>query len=114
MTLLLKQTTVIANFTSKHARQEAQFFMASTRTEVIRIVLDSEESERLSVLVNALAALGTAFLHREDADGMCFDLIPPTQDQGAIRASCLIIRETMHFNAVVAPAWKDGSHYKED
>jgi hypothetical protein len=116
MTLLLKQITVIANFTSKLVRQEAQLSMASTRTEVIRIVMDSEEYERFDPLIEALLTLDMAFMHRRDADGACFDLIPPRQNQAWLRDAVLRLQEG-HFNAVVAPEWKDdpvGSHFKED
>lgn len=85
---------------------------------VVRVVLPPEECNQPAMgLLEVLTMTGLARLHRRDADGACFDLLPPSGVDSAHWADALA--ESMvqgrwgwYFNAVRAPAWGDGPQYE--
>jgi len=75
---------------------------------VIRIVTDHQQSLDLYEWIESLRYAGLVVIHRNDNDGMCFDVLPPHGVVSAQWAQANAERmQTFGINAVAAPEWAD-------
>lgn len=93
--------------------------MATERLWVVRVVMghtsvpavQKMRDEGLLLLLQCLRYAGTVAIHRDDEDGMCWDLLPPrhinhhgNQTWAKMTASRM---KSFGLNAVAAPEWKE-------
>jgi hypothetical protein len=76
---------------------------------VVRVVLPDgvhELSAQVRTLLHCLGHGGPMVIHRDDEDGMCFDIVPPAgvTDTKAWADEMAAALESFHYNAVRAPA----------
>lgn len=78
----------------------------------VRVVLDGGvlgECERIQPLLPLLTGAGYVHLHRDDKDGLCFDLLPSAtagaDNSQAWAAKVAALCVELGWNAVGAPAW---------
>jgi hypothetical protein len=80
------------------------------KTYVVRVVLRREDvAMNVSLLLDLLVAAGVIYLHRNDVDGVCFDIYPP-KDVGSARSAGWAFRtseklQRKGINGVKAPEW---------
>ena len=85
--------------------------MAVNNRWVVRVVLTPGEASKLGDFVTTLAQLGLTVMHRRDATGVCFDLLPPegTFDSHSwANRAAETLEEFEQLNAVAAPRWVSG------
>jgi len=75
---------------------------------VVRVVLPKDEAYDRRSLLTGFVQAGYVEIHRDDADGMCFDILPPTYEVSERWAMRTVVSMTDRgFNAAKAPRWRD-------
>lgn len=75
--------------------------------QVVRVVLPDgihELTDHTRQLLRFMDRAGVIVLHRDDADGVCFDLLPRDHIQDTTAWAVSVCRDDQGFNAVAAPA----------
>ena len=86
---------------------EARLEQALLGDSVVRVVTEPED-ERMSLFLVALSRCGLIFIHRDDASGFCYDILPPGSELSDRWAKRMALALTERgWNAVVAPRWRD-------
>jgi hypothetical protein len=75
---------------------------------VVRVVLFDKERKRQDMgMVECLRYAGLLVVHRDDDEGVCFDILPPNNAQSERWAKMNAERmASFGYNAVAAPAWE--------
>ena len=76
---------------------------------VVRVILEPRKDQTLFYYIEALVTADLCEMHRNDEDGMCFDIFCPPQNMESQRWALNLAKmlETRGIIATCAPRWRD-------